>query len=232
MWIVRSSSSHAVAAPVAETRVRELVLDLDQLGRSFLWLSFPPGLVRVIHQAHHSTTPCQVLFSALSMFQLGARQDLWNHVHQILLNRTLGEPTGCHPFPAFPSSSSGAFVFLQLIPSPRFAMGFVLRATIFRSLSITLLARRNFNQGTLANLCRITLASIPDRSMIMVTFATCHVTTHGSPFSSNLSLTNTFHATSSGVAQDWQICKSRSTMGSSLSQNATTRILLHPSLQP
>ena len=35
------------------------------------------------------------------------------------------------------------------------AMGFVLTAAIFRSLSITLLSRRNFNQNTLPNLWRM-----------------------------------------------------------------------------
>ena len=54
-----------------------------------------------------------IVRNSLSMFQLGARQDLWNHVHQNLLNRALGEPQ------AFPSSSSGVFVFLHLIRSPR-----------------------------------------------------------------------------------------------------------------
>ena len=42
----------------------------------------------------------------------------------------------------------------------------------------------------------------------------CDVPRHNKWFTisksiSNLSLTNTFHATSSGVAQDWQICRSR-----------------------
>ena len=124
MWIVCGSGSHAVAAPVAVTRVREHVrgflrcirTDGNALSSGF---SFPPELVRVVLQAHHSITPNRALSAALSMFQLGARQDLRNHVHQNLLKRALGEPPGCHPFPAFPSSSSGVFVFLHLMQSPR-----------------------------------------------------------------------------------------------------------------
>ena len=44
----------------------------------------------------------------------------------------------------------------------------VLTAVILRSLSRTLLSRRNFNQGTFANLCRTTLVRAPDRSMTML----------------------------------------------------------------
>ena len=146
MWIVHSSGSHAVAAPGAEIRVRELVrchlrwiwTNWNALSSGFsLLLSWFKESTRPITQKHRVRT------FALSMFQLGARQDLWNHVAQNLLDRVSGEPPRCHPFPAFPSYSSG--------------MGFVLTAAIFRSLSITLLSQRNFNQGTFANLCRITL---------------------------------------------------------------------------
>ena len=87
------------------------------------------------------------------------------------------------------------------------AVGLVLRAAILNSLSSTVSFRRNFSQGTFANLCKITRVKVPDRSVIMllsflvcrtsmfapvtdsvemikfVTFATCHVTTNGSPFS-------------------------------------------------
>ena len=44
------------------------------------------------------------------MFQLGARQDLWDNVHQNLLMNFHSDP-----FPAFPVSSSGVFVFRHLL---------------------------------------------------------------------------------------------------------------------
>ena len=50
MWIVSGSGSHAAAAAVSETRMRELVREL----------------ARVIPQAYHSTTPNQVLFAFAS----------------------------------------------------------------------------------------------------------------------------------------------------------------------
>ena len=55
MWIVSSSGSQAIAAPVSETRVREFVRGLLR----WIWnsLSFPLELARVIHQAHHIVCP-------------------------------------------------------------------------------------------------------------------------------------------------------------------------------
>ena len=54
IWIVRSSGSHAVAAPVSATRVRDLVRGLLRwIWTKWNTLSFPPELARVIHQAHH-----------------------------------------------------------------------------------------------------------------------------------------------------------------------------------
>ena len=112
------------------------------------------------------------------------------------------------------------------------AIGLVLRASILTSLSRTLSSRRNISQGTLANLCRTTLVRVPGQSMLMllsffacrtsmfapvthsvemikfVTFATCHVTTNGSPLSRryhHVSQTNAFHAASGGVTQGRKI---------------------------
>ena len=81
MWIVHSSGSHAVAAPGAEIRVRELVrchlrwiwTNWNALSSGFsLLLSWFKESTRPITQKHRVRT------FALSMFQLGARQDLWN----------------------------------------------------------------------------------------------------------------------------------------------------------
>ena len=92
------------------------------------------------------------------------------------------------------------------------AIGRVLSAAIFNPLFNTLSSRRNFSQGSSANLRRTMFVRVPDRSMTkllslsrswcvaprsmfapvtdsvemikFVTFATCHVTTKkGSPFS-------------------------------------------------
>ena len=66
----RQQLSHAVAAAVlgnscARARAWPFPLDVDQLEHSFL-SSFE--LARVIHQAHCSTTPNQVLFASVRLF--------------------------------------------------------------------------------------------------------------------------------------------------------------------
>ena len=70
MWIASSSGSDAVAAPVSEPRVRELVRGLLRwIWTNWNALSFPPELARVIHQAHHFTTPNQVPFASVRLPQ-------------------------------------------------------------------------------------------------------------------------------------------------------------------
>ena len=163
MWIVSSSGSHAVAAPVAETRVRELVRCLlrwiseEKFGRSFsgfpLLLSCsrnPPG--SSLRNTKSGAVRCAVDVStgcATGSLEPRASESS---------DRMLGEPPRCHPFPDF------LFLLRRVCLSssesiPSMAMGFVLTAAIFRLLSITLLSRHNFNQSTFANLCRITCLS-------------------------------------------------------------------------
>ena len=110
-----------------------------------------------------STTPNRELTAALSMSQVEVELDLWNLVQQNLLYRVFLESPSYHPFQV----SNVSFFLLRrdrLSSSESIssiAMAFVLTAAILRSLSRTLLSRRNFNQGTFANLCRTTLDRVP-----------------------------------------------------------------------
>ena len=156
-------------------------------------------LARVIHQAHHSTTPIQVQFAALSMFQLGARQDLWDNVHQNLLMNFHSDP-----FPAFPVSSSGVFVFRHLLDGRGFRVhNGDLQIAVHNTVVSTSLQPKQ-----LCDLVRVTLVSVRQKSTIMilslfpcltwtsvplsdsmkivsfVKFATCQVTTNRSQLSS------------------------------------------------
>ena len=139
----------------------------DRWEPSCLWLSSLPELVRVLYQAHHSTTPSQVLFScAIDVSNWVRDQDLCGTIrHQNLAEpRDLREPPRCHPF-----RSVSFFLLrrvrlsLHLSQSPRLPWVFVLTAAILRSLSSTVSYSTQFQpKAPSLTLCRTTLLREPE----------------------------------------------------------------------
>ena len=109
MWIVCGSGSQAVAAPISETRVGELMCGLLRC-------------IRAIHQARHSTAQNQTFSAALSTSRLAEGSDRWYLEHPNLPKRATCESPLSHPFPVFISSSSGVFVTLPPSRFPRLSL--------------------------------------------------------------------------------------------------------------
>ena len=127
------------------------------------WAAFPlhsgpwerSCLVRVLHQAPHSTAPNQALRAALSTSCLAEGSDRWNFQHPNLPKRATYESPLSHPFTVFLFFFFFFFRRVRLFSSKSIssiATGLVLTAAIFSWLSSTVSSRRNFNQGTFATL--------------------------------------------------------------------------------
>ena len=107
LWLVRSGFTN-FGNSCGWARAWLSPLHSNRLERFGSWLSYLPELVRVLHQAHHSTTPNRASSAALSTSRLQAPMGQPN-----LLERATYDSPSSHRFLVF-LTSSGVFVSLFL----------------------------------------------------------------------------------------------------------------------